>query len=95
MALTKADLMESLSEQGYKRKEAVELVETLLEIIKETLAGEEDVLLSGFGKFCVKRKRTRRGRNPRSGEDLTLPERRVITFKYSSVLRDKINNTGI
>ncbi len=91
MALTKADLVEALSGQGFKRKEAVELVETLLEIIKGTLARGEDILLSGFGKFCVKQKRTRRGRNPQSGENLLLPERRVVTFKYSSVLRDKIN----
>jgi integration host factor subunit alpha len=91
MALTKADLVESLAEQGYKRKEAVQLVETILEIIKDTLAGGEDVLLSGFGKFCMKEKRSRRGRNPQSGENLILPERRVVTFKYSSVLRDKIN----
>ena len=86
MALTKA-----LAEQGYRRKEAVELVETLLEIIKETLARGEDVLVSGFGKFCIRQKKSRRGRNPQSGENLILPERRVVTFKYSSVLRDKIN----
>ncbi|MCF8062245.1 MAG: integration host factor subunit alpha [Deltaproteobacteria bacterium] len=94
MALTKADLVESLAERGYRRKEAVELVETMLEILKETLARGEDVLVSGFGKFCMKRKRTRRGRNPQSGENLVLPERRVVTFKYSSVLRDKINGNS-
>jgi len=91
MALTKADLVESLILQGFKRKEAVQLIESLLEVIKSTLEQGEDVLLSGFGKFCVREKETRRGRNPQSGEDLILPGRRVITFKYSAVLRDRIN----
>ena len=91
MALTKADLVESLILQGFKRKEAVQLIESLLEVIKSTLEQGEDVLLSGFGKFCVRKKETRRGRNPQSGEDLILPGRRVITFKYSAVLRDRIN----
>ncbi len=92
MALTKADVVESLIEQGFKRKESVQLIEALLEIMKNSLARGEDILVSGFGKFCVKDKTTRRGRNPQSGEDLLLPERRVITFKYSSVLREKIND---
>jgi integration host factor subunit alpha len=91
MALTKADLIESLAEKGYLRKDAVQLVETLLEAIKESLSRGEDVLVSGFGKFCVKQKQKRRGRNPQSGENLILSERRVVTFKYSSVLREKIN----
>lgn len=95
MALTKADLVESLASQGYKRKDAVQLVENLLEIIKNSLARGEDVLISGFGKFCVRDKKTRRGRNPQNGGNLMLPERRVITFKYSSVLRDKINKPGV
>ena len=91
MALTKADLVESLIQRGFKRKESVQLIESLLEIMKATLTQGEDVLLSGFGKFCVKDKETRKGRNPQSGKDLILPKRRVITFKYSAVLRDKIN----
>jgi len=93
MALTKADLVNDLTRKGYKRKEAVQLVESLLDIIKAKLGQGEEVLLSGFGKFCVKDKKRRRGRNPQSGEDLILAERRVVTFKYSSVLRDKINRT--
>ena len=91
MALTKADLVDDLTRKGYKRKEAVQLVESLLDIIKATLERGEEVLLSGFGKFFVKDKKRRRGRNPQSGEDLILAGRRVVTFKYSSVLRDKIN----
>lgn len=94
MALTKADLVNDLTGKGYKRKEAIQLVESLLEIIKATLEQGEEVLLSGFGKFCVKDKKRRRGRNPQSGEDLILGERRVVTFKYSSVLRDKINQVS-
>jgi integration host factor subunit alpha len=94
MALTKADLVESLADRGYKRKDAEHLVESLLEIIKESLAQGEDVLLSGFGKFSVKKKSPRRGRNPQSGSDLLLPERRVLTFKHSPVLRSRINSPG-
>jgi integration host factor subunit alpha len=62
-----------------------------LEIIKSTLEKNEDVLISGFGKFCVKQKKQRRGRNPATGDDLMLEERKVVTFKCSGKLRDKIN----
>jgi len=67
------------------------LVERLLEIIKQTLESGEDVLISGFGKFYVKDKRKRRGRNPQTGQDLLLVERRVVMFKCSAVLRNKMN----
>jgi len=67
------------------------VVESLVETIKNTLANGEDVLISGFGKFCVKEKRERRGRNPQTGEDLMLGERRVVTFRCSGVLRKKLN----
>jgi len=66
-------------------------VETLLEVAKKTLEEGEDVLISGFGKFCVKEKDARRGRNPQTGDDLTLESRRVVTFKCSRALKDKIN----
>ena len=69
----------------------VSLVESLLEIIKHTLESGEDVLISGFGKFCVRDKKKRKGRNPQTGQDAMLRERRVITFKISEVLRKKIN----
>jgi len=94
MALTKAELVESLSEKGHKRKESIQLVESLLEIIKNSLESGEDVLISGFGKFSIKGKNSRRGRNPQSGEDLTLAKRRIVTFRYSAVLRDKINDNS-
>jgi len=70
------------------------VVDSLLEIIKNALEDGEDVLISGFGKFCVKDKRKRRGRNPQTGQDLLLDERRVVTFTCSGVLRDKINGKG-
>lgn len=92
MALTKAQIVEEISTRnGFTKKKSIETVETLLEIIKHTLASEEDVLISGFGKFCVKQKDERRGRNPATGEDLTLAPRKVVTFKCSGKLRDRIN----
>jgi integration host factor subunit alpha len=66
-------------------------VETLLEIIKSTLESGEDVLISKFGKFCVKQKDERKGRNPATGHDIMLAPRKVLTFKCSGKLRDKIN----
>jgi integration host factor subunit alpha len=91
MALTKNDIVTRVHELGFTKKKSVEIIETLLEIIKSTLEKNEDVLLSGFGKFCVKQKKQRRGRNPATGDDLMLKERKVVTFKCSGKLRDKIN----
>jgi len=92
MALNKKDIIEQVySELGFPRNQSVEIVKTLLEIIKSTLESGEDVLVSGFGKFCVKYKRERKGRNPATGEDLMLRPRRVVTFKWSGLLRDKVN----
>ena len=91
MALTKNDIVSSVHELGFTKKKSVEIIETLLEIMKSTLEKDEDVLISGFGKFCVKQKKQRRGRNPATGADLILKERKVVTFKCSGKLRDKIN----
>ena len=92
MSLTKDDIVKALAkENGYLLKQSIELIETLLELIKSSLASGEDVLISGFGKFCVNEKRQRRGRNPATGEDMMLAARRVVTFKCSGQLRDKIN----
>ena len=92
MTPTKAQIVESIQNQtGFPKNRSLEIVETLLEIIKGTLASGEDVLISGFGKFCVKEKKERRGRNPATGADMMLDKRRVVTFRCSSVLRDKIN----
>ena len=91
MALTKARIVDSVQDQlGFPRNECVNLVEDLLEIIKRTLGADEDLLVSGFGKFCVKTKKERKGRNPASGEDLMLSKRKVVSFKCSSVLRNRI-----
>ena len=92
MALTKNDIVEKVNIMGFSKKKSVEIIETLLVIMKDTLSDGEDVLISGFGKFCVKAKDARRGRNPATGEDLILRPRRVITFKCSGKLRDAINN---
>jgi integration host factor subunit alpha len=92
MTLTKAHIVEVVAEQiGYTKNQSSELIETLLEIIKRTLESGEDVLVSGFGKFCVKTKHERRGRNPATGEDMMLEPRRIVTFNCSRKLRDKIN----
>jgi len=91
MAVTKDDIVARIHEVGFTKKQAVDLVEALIEIIKDSLEKEEDVLISGFGKFCIKRKHQRRGRNPATGEDLMLRERWVITFKCSGKLRNMIN----
>ena len=95
MALTKNDIVHSVYTQlGIPKKRSVEVVETLLEIIKKSLANGEDILISGFGKFCVKNKRERKGRNPQTSEDMILKPRRVVTFRCSGVLRDKINGNA-
>jgi integration host factor subunit alpha len=91
MALTKNDIVTKVHGLGFTKKKSVEIIESLLEIIKDTLEKSEDVLISGFGKFCVKEKKQRRGRNPATGADLILQKRKVVTFKCSGKLRDKIN----
>lgn len=93
MALTKNDIVTKVNDLGFTKKKAVEVVESLLEIIKGNLSEGNDVLVSGFGKFCVKSKRPRRGRNPATGEDLILKERKVVTFKCSGKLRDRVNGS--
>jgi len=92
MTLTKSHLIDAIAKQnGFIKKQSSETVETLLELIKSTLASGEDVLISGFGKFCVKEKRERRGRNPATGEDMMVAPRRVVTFRCSGKLREKVN----
>ena len=91
MALTKNDIVARVHELGFTKKKSVETIEILMELIKSTLEKSEDVMISGFGKFCVKQKKQRRGRNPATGADLILKERKVVTFKCSGKLRDKIN----
>jgi len=90
--ITKAHLIDAIAEaNGFPRRKASETVETLLALIKSTLESGEDILISGFGKFCVKDKKERRGRNPATGGDMMLATRKVVTFKCSGKLRDRIN----
>ena len=92
MTLTKDHLIDSIhSYLDIPKRKSTALVETVLETIKNKLENDEDVLISGFGKFCVKNKNQRRGRNPATGDDLILRERKVVTFKCSGKLRRKIN----
>ena len=92
MALTKIQIVDSVSDQiGFTQRHSFEIIETLLEIIKRTLESGEDVLISNFGKFCVKEKRERKGRNPATGQDMILKPKKVVTFKCSDTLRKKIN----
>ncbi len=90
--LTRVDIVESIHNQiDLPKKSCAELVEILIEKMKTTLASGEDVMITGFGKFSVKNKRERRGRNPATDSDMILPARRVVTFKCAGNLRDKIN----
>lgn len=92
MTVTKDHIINSMCQQlDIPKKKAAQLLESLLKLMAETLEGGEDVLISGFGKFCVKQKDARKGRNPATGEDLMLGSRRVITFKCSPILRSKVN----
>jgi integration host factor subunit alpha len=92
MALTKNDIAHLIyTKLDIPKHRSVELVESLLDIMKKKLENGEDVLISGFGKFCVKNKKERMGRNPQTGDDMVLKPRRVVTFRCSGVLRDKIN----
>jgi integration host factor subunit alpha len=90
--LTKAHIVENLlAENLFTKTESAQIVETLFELLKQSLENGDDVLISRFGKFCVRAKHQRRGRNPQTGEPVMLDSRKVVTFKCSGVLRDKIN----
>ena len=96
MSLTKANIIDSIYNNcDFSKNKSTELMESILETIKKSLESGEDVLISGFGKFCVKKKNERRGRNPHTGNDLTLEARRIVTFKCSGLLRDKMNGKRI
>ena len=93
MALTKADIVEAVqSEMGFSKNQSTNIIESLIELIKSKLESGEDVLVSGFGKFCVRDKNKRMGRNPQTGDSLMMRSRRVVVFKWSGVLKDKINS---
>lgn len=96
MTLTKADLVHRIysTHKGLTKSEAADTVEALLELMKDCLENGEDLLISGFGKFKVKEKLARRGRNPQTGQELMLDPRRVVTFQPSGILRFMINGGG-
>ena len=96
MTLVKADIVQTLLDQAeIPKQEAKTLVEAVFELMKETLESGEDVRISGFGKFYLRKKAPRKGRNPATGGDLTLNARRVIMFKSSRILREKMNGAGL
>ena len=93
MALTKTDIVDSITAQvEFSRNQSFDVTDVLIEVIKRSLASGEDVLVSGFGKFCVNEKAQRRGRNPATGDEMMLKPSRVVTFKCSGTLRKKINS---
>jgi len=95
VALTKERIIDSIYHQvGLSKSQSRVVVERLLELSKRCLETGEDLLISGFGKFVVNQKSARRGRNPQTTEDLQLRARRVVVFKTSGVLRDKINSAS-
>ena len=90
--LTKAHIVDAVAEvNGFTHRKSIETLEILLELIKTTLESGDDVMISGFGKFRVKKKKRRRGRNPVTEEEMMLKPRRVVTFKCSGLLRAKLN----
>ena len=92
MALTKTIITEQIQTRlDLPRNTAYEVMEEFLEIIKSTIESGEDIMISGFGKFCVKDKRQRRGRNPATGDSMLLSPRRIVTFKCSGKLREKLD----
>jgi integration host factor subunit alpha len=95
MTLTKVDIAKKIADDcGFMKGEAAEILEKLLDLIKRRLIAGEDVMVSGFGKWTVKSKHARRGRNPQTGDELILNARRVVTWKYSPVLKKSVNKAG-
>jgi integration host factor subunit alpha len=92
--MTKVDIVENIYEKvGFSKKEVAKIVESIFDIIKESLQKEEKIKISGFGNFVVRRKRARRGRNPQTGDDIQITPRRILTFKPSQVLKAALNRS--
>jgi integration host factor subunit alpha len=90
--MTKAEIVERIAEKtGFAKKESAEMVELVFDLMKSTLESGEELKISGFGKFEVKQKADRRGRNPQTGEEITIEARKILTFKPSNMLKDSIN----
>ncbi|MBI5610024.1 MAG: integration host factor subunit alpha [Deltaproteobacteria bacterium] len=92
--MTKADIIEAVYDKlgGFSKREAADLVEMVFEVLKETLAKQEKVKISGFGNFVVREKKSRMGRNPQTRQPIEISARRVLTFKPSQVLKSQLNN---
>ena len=91
--MTKIDIIKNVNEKlGFSKKDATSIVESVFEIIKDSLANGEKIKISGFGNFVVKEKNSRRGRNPQSGEEIEISSRKVLNFKASQVLRKSLNH---
>jgi integration host factor subunit alpha len=94
--MTKSDIVEKIMLQaGSTRKEALELVKTLFGVMKDTVITGEELKISGFGKFKVSKKEDRRGRNPQTGAEIVIESRKVLGFKASTMLKDRINGKQI
>ena len=92
MTITKAHIVEALFAKNiFTKPESAQIIDTLFELIKQSLQNGEEVLITGFGKFSVQEKRARRGRNPQTWEPMMLPPRKVVTFKCSNILRAGVN----
>ena len=90
--MAKADIVELVAERcGFTKKDAIDMVDSVFSILKNTLEDGEDIKISGFGKFEVKTKRARKGRNPQTGESIVIEARRILTFKPSTILKNTIN----
>jgi len=90
--MTKVDIVEAIYEKvGFSKKEVSKIVESIFDIIKESLQKEDKIKISGFGNFVVRKKRARRGRNPQTGDDIEISSRRILTFKPSQVLKAELN----
>jgi integration host factor subunit alpha len=91
--MTKLEIVTNLYEKlGFSRRECANIVDSFFESIKKTLAEGENVKISGFGNFIVKQKKARRGRNPQTGDEIEISERKVLNFRLSQVLKDEINH---
>jgi integration host factor subunit alpha len=91
--MTKIDIIQDVYEKlGFSKKDSAKIVESIFDIIKDSLTRGEKIKISGFGNFVVKEKKSRRGRNPQTGDEIAITARRVLTFKSSQVLRKALND---